>query len=42
MVCGFSKEVYVMRKKLLAALLSAVVLLTLVQAAFAASDLGGR
>ena len=37
MVCGFSKEVFVMRKRLLAALLSAVLLLTLVPAAFAAA-----
>ena len=42
MVCGFSKEVFVMRKRLLAALLSAVLLLTLVPAAFAASDLDGH
>ena len=37
-----SKEVFVMRKRLLAALLSAVLLLTLVPAAFAASDLDGH
>ena len=42
MVCGFSKEVFAMRKRLLAALLSAVLLLTLVPTAFAASDLDGH
>lgn len=42
MVCGFSKEVFAMKKRLLAALLSAVLLLTLVPTAFAASDLDGH
>ncbi len=42
MVCGFSKEVFVMRKRLLAALLSAVLLLSLAPSAFAASDLDGH
>ena len=42
MVCGFSKEVFAMKKRLLAALLSAVLLLTLVPTAFAASELDGH
>ncbi len=42
MVCGFSKEVFLMRKRLLAALLSVVLVLSFVPAAFAASDLDGH